>query len=318
MLSPSPIAVGHAVRQRDDVLHRAAQLAADDVVVGVRPEVRRERRLLHPVSRAPRRRTRRRSRSAAARRSPAPGSARTRPRPGLRRPRRSRVMTSLIRLVVPSSMPFISETRVASRGRRCGGPVGEVAAQRLRRDGEATSSASVERLGRVGGRGDPLRQAARRGSSPGCGRSRGCRRRSPGGGPTASTSRPASARTLAKAVPHDPAPRIATRRISVIPTPSPPFRRRGCVGRAGRRPQRRRLAAADLADEQSAARFMTCRSSRCQRRPVGSAPAQRVRSIGGPATTVTGVRGTSRSLLGPRVEQTLRPPHARSGSPAHR
>ena len=53
-------ALGHAGGQRDDVLHRAAELAADDVGVGVRPEVRPSCR--RPAAARPRRRrcTRRR------------------------------------------------------------------------------------------------------------------------------------------------------------------------------------------------------------------------------------------------------------------
>ena len=77
--------LGHPAGQRDHVLHRAAELAADHVGVGVRAEVRREARLLQQLGPALRRCRRRPSRSAAPRRSRGPGSAPTRPRPARRR-----------------------------------------------------------------------------------------------------------------------------------------------------------------------------------------------------------------------------------------
>ena len=60
VLSPSPMPLGHADGERDDVLHRAAELAADHVGVGVGPEVRRRRRPAAAARRRPRRRRRRR------------------------------------------------------------------------------------------------------------------------------------------------------------------------------------------------------------------------------------------------------------------
>ena len=58
-------------------------------------------------------------------------------------------ITSLIRLVVPSSMPFISETSVAS-GSNVAGPLGEVAAQGLRRHGDRDQVGAGDRRGQVG------------------------------------------------------------------------------------------------------------------------------------------------------------------------
>ena len=59
-------------------------------------------------------------------------------------------MTSLIRLVVPSSMPFISDSSdgVAGQQRR---PLGEVVPQRLRRHREDDDVGADQRLPGVGG-----------------------------------------------------------------------------------------------------------------------------------------------------------------------
>ncbi len=59
-------------------------------------------------------------------------------------------ITSLIRRVVPSSMPFIRLTSTQSRG-SSGSHSLEVLAQGLRRDGQHDDLGAVQRLGRVGG-----------------------------------------------------------------------------------------------------------------------------------------------------------------------
>ena len=59
-------------------------------------------------------------------------------------------MTSLIRLVVPSSMPFIRLTSTVS-GAQQRRPLVEVLPQGLRRDGEDDDLGAVERLGRLVG-----------------------------------------------------------------------------------------------------------------------------------------------------------------------
>ena len=123
-------------------------------------------------------------------------------------------MTSLIRLVVPSSMPFIRRDQRGVGGRGAARPVGEVAAQRLRRHGEHDQLGAVERLGGVGGGGDPLGQRARRAGSRGCAGARGCAAATASPAGPDVTSRPASARTLANAVPQEPAPSTATRSIA--------------------------------------------------------------------------------------------------------
>ena len=115
VLSPKPEPLGDADGQRDDVLDRPAELAArpcrgwcraGSSGCGRRPAAARPGR--RPRTRSP-------SRPAAPRRSPGPGSGpeRTATRSGPA-PVTSQ-MTSLIRLVVPSSMPFISDSRVDVR-----------------------------------------------------------------------------------------------------------------------------------------------------------------------------------------------------------
>ena len=109
-------ALRDAARERDDVLHRAAELAADDVGVRVRAEVGRRAAPAAPPSRV--------SSSMQATTVAVgcslgdlegevrPGHDRDRARPAASA---TSAITSLIRLVVPSSTPFIRLTSVASR-----------------------------------------------------------------------------------------------------------------------------------------------------------------------------------------------------------
>jgi hypothetical protein len=73
-------------------------------------------------------------------------------------------MTSLIRLPVPSSMPFMRLTSVASGRSRRRDPLGEVAAQRLRRHRDGDHVGPVEGDRRVGRRGDASGSIASAGS----------------------------------------------------------------------------------------------------------------------------------------------------------
>ena len=137
---------GHADGERDDVLDRAAQLAADDVVVGVRAEVpglqrpapARRRPIVGAGDDAGRRLP---GGDLLARLGPVTTATRSGATPA------TSLMTSLIRLVVPSSMPFIRLTRMASA--RSAAPVARGCPAGLRRDGEHDEVGAVERLGRV-------------------------------------------------------------------------------------------------------------------------------------------------------------------------
>ena len=128
-------ALGHADGQRDDVLHRAAELDADHVGVRVGPEVRRRGRPAAASRRLPS--SAQATTLAAgcrwaislARLGPDTTAMRSGPAPV------TSAMTSLIRRVVPSSMPFIRLTRTQSGGRSATHAL-EVAAQRLRRHRE--------------------------------------------------------------------------------------------------------------------------------------------------------------------------------------
>ena len=133
-------ALGHPGGQRDDVLHRAAELAADHVGVGVRPEVRGRAGRLQPDRRCAGRRRRRRSPRAARPRSPAPGSARTPRRPGPRGRRRPRARPRSSACSVPSSTPFIRLTSTAP-----GASAGTTCARLARRvcDGTASTTRSA-------------------------------------------------------------------------------------------------------------------------------------------------------------------------------
>ena len=222
--------------QRDDVLDRAAELAADHVGVGVRPEVAACGR--RPAAPRPGRCRRRRSpwRRAAPRRSPGPGSARrataTRSAPA---PVTSQI-TSLIRLVVPSSMPFISDSSVASR-RQQRRPAGEVLAQRLRRARPARRCRRrpAPRPGRAVARTAVGQPDA--GQVVGVLPALGDRRRpARDGGRAACTSQPASASTLANVVPHDPAPSTAARVTPRSRSMSPGSSRTGRGWNVRRRP----------------------------------------------------------------------------------
>ena len=118
VLSPKPEPLGDAAGQRDDVLDRPAELAADHVGVGVRPEVRRvagRLQRLGPVGVGAGDHGRGRLLLGDLAGQVRPGERR-RPAPAPA-PVTSQ-MTSLIRLVVPSSMPFISDSRVASGGQQ--------------------------------------------------------------------------------------------------------------------------------------------------------------------------------------------------------
>ena len=135
VLSPKPMPVGDADGQRDDVLHRAAELAADHVGVGVGPEVRRVAGRLKRrggVGVGARDTVAAGCRAAISRARFGPGEHGDPVRPDAGRPRE---ITSLIRLR-GAELDALHQATSTARRPAGAAATGQVGPQRLRRDGE--------------------------------------------------------------------------------------------------------------------------------------------------------------------------------------
>ena len=306
---------GHAVRQRDHVLDRAAQLAADHVVVGVRPEVGRRDRRAAP---------------AWPGRSSVHGDhgggrllggdlggqvgAGDHDHPVRGRPRRSPRSPRSSAWWCPARCPSSGETRVASgvagaRPTRRGCRAASATARRApparrRRSPRPASAVAVTRSG----------STQRRAGTPGCAGRRGSPRPPARGGPRCVTSRAGVGEDLGERGAPGAGARAPRRGRSSRLRPSLALD----AGPGRPLPQRRRRAAADLGEHVPQPQHDRVGHLLQHRRGRARRPAQRLRSTGGPATTRHRDPRPQVEPAGTRVEDPLRRPTSPPGPPARR